>query len=270
MYLSNKNSMVRTRSVGATLRRSRISAFIVVLCLMAAITANGQTPAGIAPGAISTITSERNVKNDSGELTVIMKRLPGDPRSGETGHVLVSLSETVKGGFGSGPLPVEKGAVVFNITRPDGAVVAGNIAATEEPGGLYRGSYRIDSAGDYKLVISITTEDKRPFSTDFPVTVSRAPIRTSFWIGLLSLLVLSGVTLAILFFALKRKGNVSSRHLRRDNALGVGPRPHHSRRFQTTRNLPHVDQLSLYPKQKLGFFRYGDCRSLWQRVYSRR
>jgi RND family efflux transporter MFP subunit len=200
---------------GATLRRSRISpllyACILVSCLIATFTANGQTPTGTASGAISTITSERNVKNDSGELTVIMKRLPGDPRSGETGHVLVALTENVEGGFGSGPLPIEKAAVVFSLTRPDGAAVAGNIAATEEPGGLYRGSYRFDSAGDYKLVFSITTEDKRTFSADFPVTVSRAPIRTSFWIGLLSLLLLSGGSLAILFFALKRKGNVSFR-----------------------------------------------------------
>ena len=151
------------------------------------------------------------MKNDSGQLTVVLKRLPGDPRSGETGHVLVALSETVEGGFGSGPLPIEKAAVLLSITRPDGTVVAGNIAVTEEPGGLYRGSYPFDSAGHYKLVFSITTEDKRTFAADFPVTVSRAPIRTSFWIGLLSLLMLSGVSLAILFFALKRNGKVSFR-----------------------------------------------------------
>ena len=153
------------------------------------------------------------MKNDSGELTVIMKRLPGDPRSGETGHVLVSLSETVQGGFGSGPLPVEKASVMFSITRPDGAVVAGNIAAKEELGGLYRGTYLFDSTGDYKIVVSITTEDKRTFSADFPVTVSRAPIRTSFWVGLLILLVLSGASFAVVFYALKRKGDTSFRRL---------------------------------------------------------
>ena len=188
-----------------------LSVCIVVLCLMAAFTANGQTPTGTASGPISTITSERNVKNDGGQLTVVLKRLPGDPRSGETGHMLVALSETVEGGFGSGPLPVEKAAVLFSITRPDGRIVAGNIAGTEEPGGLYRGFYRFDGAGDYKIVFSITTEDKRTFSADFPVTVSRAPIRKSFWIGLLSLLVLSGVTLAVIFFAFKRKGKLSFR-----------------------------------------------------------
>ncbi|MBK7934487.1 MAG: hypothetical protein IPK01_13605 [Acidobacteria bacterium] len=137
-----------------------------------------------------------------------MKRLPGDPRSGETGHVLVSLSETVQGGFGSGPLPVEKAAVMFSITRPDGAVVAGNIAATEELGGLYRGSYQFDSAGDYKMVVSVNTEDKRTFSAEFPVTVSRAPIRTSFWVGLLILPVLSGISFAVVFYALKRRKGI--------------------------------------------------------------
>ncbi|MEQ1644380.1 MAG: efflux RND transporter periplasmic adaptor subunit [Pyrinomonadaceae bacterium] len=199
------------------MRRFQISFFasvwVLALSLITAFAANGQAPAGTAPGVISTITSERNVKNDSGELTVIMKRLPGDPRSGETGHVLVSLSETVQGGFGSGPLPVEKAAVVFSITRPDGAVVAGNIAAKEELGGLYRGTYVFDSAGDYKIVFSITTEDKRTFSADFPVTVSRAPIRTSFWVGLLILLVLSGASFAVVFYALKRKGDISFRRL---------------------------------------------------------
>ncbi len=217
MDRSIKHLLLRDRFGCPGARRFRISSFaafwVAALCLMTAMAVNGQAPAGTASGAISTITSERNVKNDSGELTVIMKRLPGDPRSGETGHVLVSLSETVQGGFGSGPLPVEKAAVVFSITRPDGAVVAGNIAAMEEAGGLYRGSYQFDSSGDYKLVVAIATEDKRTFSADFPVTVSRAPIRTSFWIGLLVLLVLSGVSFAVVFYALKRKGDASFRRL---------------------------------------------------------
>ena len=195
------------------MRRSQIAFFLISLCLVPSFAAEAPVPAAAGSTPITTITSERNVKNDSGELTVIMKRLPGDPRSGETGHVLVSLSETVQGGFGSGPLPVEKAAVLFNITRPDGAVVAGNIAATEEPGGLYRGTYVFDSAGDHKLVFSITTDDKRTFSADFPVTVSRAPIRMSFWVGLLVLLVLSGVSLAVVFYALKRKGETSFRRL---------------------------------------------------------
>ena len=217
MYRFIKNLILKACSGCPSVRRFQksflTSVWVFALSLMAAFAANGQGPAATASGAISTITSERNVKNDSGELTVIMKRLPGDPRSGETGHLLVSLSETVQGGFGSGPLPVEKAAVLFSITRPDGVVVAGNIPAKEELGGLYRGTYVFDSAGDYKIVFSITTEDNRTFSSDFPVTVSRAPIRTSFWVGLLVLLVLSGVSLAVVFYALKRKGDTSFRRL---------------------------------------------------------
>lgn len=208
-----KKLMLRARSGSAKLRRSQIAFFLIAVFLVPSFAAEAPVPAAAGSTPITTITSERNVKNDSGELTVVMKRLPGDPRSGETGHVLVSLSETVQGGFGSGPLPVEKAAVVFSITRPDGAAVAGNITATEEPGGLYRGTYVFDSAGDYKIVFSITTEDKRTFSADFPVTVSRAPIRTSFGVGLLVLLVLSGVSLAVAFYALKRKGGTSFRRL---------------------------------------------------------
>ncbi|MGE3466409.1 MAG: efflux RND transporter periplasmic adaptor subunit [Pyrinomonadaceae bacterium] len=208
-----KKLMLRARSGSAKVRRSQIAFFLISLCLVPSFAAEAPVPAAAGSTPITTITSERNVKNDSGELTVIMKRLPGDPRSGETGHVLVSLSETVQGGFGSGPLPVEKAAVMFSITRPDGAVVAGNMLATEEPGGLYRGIYVFDSAGDYKIAFSITTEDKRTFSADFPVTVSRAPIRTSFWIALLIVLVLSGVALAVVLYALKRKGDTSFRRL---------------------------------------------------------
>jgi membrane fusion protein, heavy metal efflux system len=217
MNSSTDNSIMRRRlgcvSSGRSRRSPLLSAFIAALFLTAVISSIGQTPTGATSGGISTITSERNVKNESGELTVIMKRLPGDPRSGEIGHVLVALSESVEGGFGSGPLPVEKASVLFSITRPDGAVVAGNIAATEEAGGFYRGTYRFEAAGDYKLVVSITTEDQRSFSADFPLIVSRAPIRTSFWLGLLSLLLLSGVSFALVYFALKRKGDVSFRRL---------------------------------------------------------
>ena len=214
MNWSNKNLLFLGRSSRAKLISGRVIpllfASVLAICLFSAFAIDAQTPTGTTP-AISTITSERNVKNEGGELTVIMKRLPGDPRSGETGHVLVSLSETVQGGFGSGPLPVEKAAVLFSITRSDGTAVAGNIAAIEEAGGLYRGSYRFDSPGDYKLAVSVTTEDKRIFLTDFPVTVSRAPIRTSFWVGILGILVLSGLSLGAIYFALKRKGNLTFR-----------------------------------------------------------
>lgn len=173
----------------------------------------GQPSAGSSAGSLSTITAERNIQNDSGQFTIVMKRSPGDPRSGETAHVLVAFSEQIKGGFSSGPLPIEKASVSFNITKPDGAAVAGNLAMKEEAGGLYRGAYRFDDTGDYKIVFSVSTADNRSFSADFPVTVARAPVRSSFWIGLLILLLLSGVPLAAVFYALKKKEALNFRRL---------------------------------------------------------
>jgi len=140
-----------------------------------------------------------------------MKRSPGDPRVGETVHILVSLSENVQGGFGSGPLPIEKAIVLLSVIRPDGSAVAENLPTNEEAAGIYQSSYRFDGTGDFKIVFSITTEDKRTFSADFPVTVARAPIRTSFWIGLLILLLLCGITAAAVIYALKRNGTVGLR-----------------------------------------------------------
>ena len=172
----------------------------------------GQPAAGTA-GALSTITAERNIQNDSGQFTIVLKRSPGDPRGGEMEHLLVALSEKVQGGFGSGPLPIEKAGVSFNVTRPDGSAVAENLAMKAEAGGLYRGSYRVDSAGDYKIVFTVSTEDKRGFAADFPVTVSRAPVRMSFWIGLLILVLLAGGLLTAFVYAARKKGALNFRRL---------------------------------------------------------
>jgi multidrug resistance efflux pump len=172
-----------------------------------------QPAAGRVAGALATITAERNIQNDSGQFTVVVKRSPGDPREGETEHLLISLSEKVAGGFAAGPLPIQKANVSFNVTRPDGSVVAENRGMGEEAGGLYRGSYRFDDAGDYKIVFSVSTEDKRTLSADFPVTVTRAPVRSSFWIGLLILLLLSGGSIAAVFFALRKTGTMNFRRL---------------------------------------------------------
>lgn len=172
-------------------------------------------PAVGTTGALSTLTAERNIQNDGGQFTIVLKRSPGDPRVGETVHVLVSLSENVQGGFGSGPLPIEKAIVLLSVTRPDGSAVAENLQTSEEAGGIYRSSYRFDGTGDFKIVFSITTEDKRTFSADFPVTVARAPIRTSFWIGLLVLLILCGVSAAAIFYTLRKRDPLGTFGIRR-------------------------------------------------------
>lgn len=192
-------------------RRIRNLAIVLAMVSLWSNSADGQEKTATQPDSVSTITAERSVQNDSGQVSVVIKRTPGDPRTGETVHLLVSLTEIVAGGFGSGPLPVEKSVVTLTVTRADGSRVAENLATSEETGGFYRSSYRFDGTGDFKLVFSITTEDKRAFTADFPVTVARAPIRTSFWTGLVVLLLLCGLTAAAIFYALKRKGSVGLR-----------------------------------------------------------
>ncbi len=189
----------------------RTFAVVLAFVLFSASLSNGQETNGKPAGVVSTITAERNVQNDSGQLSVILKRSPGDPRVGETVHVLVSLSENVQGGFGSGPLPIEKAIVLLSVVRPDGSAVAENLPTIEEAAGVYRSSYRFDGTDDFKIVFSISTEDKRIFSADFPVTVARAPIRSSFWIGLLILLLLCGTTTAAIFYALRKNGALGFR-----------------------------------------------------------
>lgn len=225
MQRLSKSLMDLTRS-GLTPQFVRVvlllaGAVLVSYVLSLNVSANGDDdhsgsagrPAAATAGAVSTITAERNIQNDSGQFTVVVKRSPGDPRVGETVHLLTSLSEKVQGGFAAGPLPLERAAVAVNVTRPDGSVVAEDLAMREEAGGLYRGSYRFDDAGDYKIVFSVATEDKRGFSADFPVTVASAPVRTSFWIGLLILLLLSSGSIAAVFLALKKTGPVNFRRL---------------------------------------------------------
>jgi RND family efflux transporter MFP subunit len=190
-----------------------ICAVVLTMAFVSASSGLAQETAGTGANTVSTATAERNVQNDSGQINVVIKRSPGDARAGETVHLLVAVSETVQGGFGSGPLPIEKSTVSLTVTRADGSTVAENLATSEETGGFYRNSYRFDDTGDFKLVFSITTDDQRMFTADFPVTVARAPIRSSFWIGLLVLLALCGITAAVILYALKRRGTVTFRRV---------------------------------------------------------
>lgn len=221
-FSQNLTDLSRSKRFAPHLARALallLAAVLVGYFLPANVGANGDDdhsggtgqPGTAIEGSLSTITAERNIENDSGQFTIVLKRLPGDPRAGETEHLLVSLSEKVEGGFAAGPLPIEKATVLFNITRADGSTVAENLPTSPEPGGLYRGLYRFGDAGDYKILFSVSTEDKRSFSADFPVTVTRAPVRTSFWIGLLVLLVLSGGSIVAAFFTLKKNGKVNFR-----------------------------------------------------------
>ena len=175
--------------------------------------AAGPSNANVAGNAASIVTAERNIQNDSGQFTLVLKRSPSDPRAGEVGHFLLILSEKVEGGFAAGPVTVEKAAVRFSLVQLDGGVVAENLPLSEEPGGVYRGSFELGSAGDYKLNFNVTTADGRTVAADFPIAVSAAPIRSSFWIGFLILLLLTSGLLGILTLAIRRRGSLSSRTL---------------------------------------------------------
>jgi hypothetical protein len=141
----------------------------------------------------ASVTAERNVQTDAGQFNVLLTRTPSDPRTGETVQFVVRLAEKVEGGFGGGePAPLEDANVSANVTGSGGGNVAENLQAKHEGGSAYRVVYAFDGAGDYKVVFNVATGDNRNFSTDFPVSVGRAPMNWTFWLGLtiLSLLTL--------------------------------------------------------------------------------
>jgi multidrug efflux pump subunit AcrA (membrane-fusion protein) len=171
-----------------------------------------QTAAQTGKSAITIARAERNVQTDAGNFNLVFERVPSDPRTGETTQFAVRAAEKVEGGFGGGePAPIEDAAVVANVTTADGQSVAGNLPLKFE-GGFYRGSYTFTNAGNFKIAFAVTTADNRSFSTDFPISVTKAPINWTFWLGLgiLSLLALG----AIGMFVLKTRGSEENRKQR--------------------------------------------------------
>ncbi|MDQ3180528.1 MAG: hypothetical protein M3Q33_08410, partial [Acidobacteriota bacterium] len=200
------------------LRGLKISAFICVhLWLIFSFSAfahegedhsgDKKTTATNAAAIISIVTAERNIQNESGQFNLILKRSPGDPRTGETGQFLVRIAEKVEGGFGANePVPFGKATVRASITKTDGTPIAENLPAAGEENGNYRVSYTFGNAGDYKIVFAVTTADNRSFSADFPVAVASAPIRRSFWIGMAILSLLTLGSLGAVFYTARRRG----------------------------------------------------------------
>ena len=204
-------------------RRSAVSFFLLVILLTAyflplAVLAHGgvddepkasSTPVAGQP-VVSIVTAERNIQNESGNFNLVLKRSPGDPRSGEMEQFLIRIAEKVEGGFGGGaPVPIEKATVTASIIQTNGTKVADNLAVKAEADGNYRVSYNFGSTGDYKIVFTMATGDGRNFSADFPVTVARAPIRMSFWLGLLFLTLLTLGTVGAAFYVSRRRGQVN-------------------------------------------------------------
>lgn len=163
------------------------------------------TPANASP--VTVVSAERNIQSDAGQFNARLLRSPSDPRAGETGQFLIRLAEKVEGSFGGGaPLLLENAQVTATVTRADGTKIAENLPVKHAGGGDYRASYAFSGTGDYKIVFNVATGDNRSFAVDFPVTVTRAPVRSSFWIGLTVLALLTVAALAAVYFAERRRG----------------------------------------------------------------
>ncbi len=166
------------------------------------------TAAPVAGQVVTIVSAERNIQNDAGQFNVRLLRSPSDLRTQETGQFLARFAEKVEGGFGGGePLPLDEAKVSASIIKADGTKVAENLPVIHAVGGNYRTSYAFAGAGDYKIVFNVTTADNRSFSVDFPVTVANAPIRSSFWIGLLILSLLTLGSLGAIVFAARKRGD---------------------------------------------------------------
>lgn len=175
---------------------------------------DSKTTASTNAAKVSIVSAERNISNESGNFTLVLKRSPGDVRAGESEQFLLKITEKVEGGFGTGgAVALEKATITANITQANGTKLAENLPVKAEADGNYRTSYVFASAGDYKIVFNITTEDKRAVSADFPVSVARAPVRFSFWVGMavLSLLLLG--TLGAVFYSARKKGGMNFKRI---------------------------------------------------------
>lgn len=167
------------------------------------------------------VTAERNISTDAGQFNLKLTRAPSDARTGESVQFVVRIAEKVEGAFGAGePLALDNATVTANITTTNGANVVENIAAKHEGGDAYRTAYAFQNTGDYKIVFNVKTSDGRAFLTDFPVSVGKAPVNWTYWLGIaiLSLLTLG----AIGFVFVKSKNANGGYQMRRVAPFAVG------------------------------------------------
>ena len=158
-----------------------------------------QTTTTAAASAIAVARAERNVETDAGQFNVRLERVPADPRTGENALFAVRIAEKVEGGFGANePVALEDAVVSANVTTADGTIVAGNLPTRFE-NGFYRGSYAFGDAGNFKIVFNAATSDGRNLSVDFPVSVSKALINWTFWLGLALLGLLAAGAIGAVF-----------------------------------------------------------------------
>ena len=196
----------------------RISAFVSVhLWMFFSLNVFAQNDANTTAtnqAKVSIVSAERNIEGESGNFNLVLKRSPGDSRTGENVRFLLKITEKVEGGFGNqGAVALEKATISASIIRADGTKIAENLAVKSEADGNYRTTFAFADAGDFKIVFNVATEDKRQFSADFPVTVARSPVRSSFWIGLAILSLLTLASLGAVVYAAKRNGTVNVRKI---------------------------------------------------------
>jgi len=188
--------------------------FLIATFCLTIFGAENEPKSANSTAAVTIVSAERNLTTDVGEFNVVLRRSPADPRTGETAQFLVRFAEKVEGGFGGGePVLLEKANVTAKITQANGTVIAENIAAKAEAGGNYQVAYAFSSSGDYKIVFNVATADNRAFSVDFPVSVASAPIRSSFWIGLAILSLLTLGSIGAVVYAAKRSGKMSFKRI---------------------------------------------------------
>ena len=189
--------------------------FLILVLLMPIFGAeNEPKSANQTATAVTIVSAERNLSTDAGNFNITLKRSPSDTRTGETVQFLVRFAEKVEGGFGGGePVLLEKANVTAKITQANGTVVAENVASKAEVGGNYQIAYAFSNSGDYKIVFNVATADNRNFSVDFPVSVASSPIRSSFWIGMLVLSLLTLGSIGAAVFAAKRKGAMNLKRI---------------------------------------------------------
>ncbi len=213
--------MDTTRSYKRTLKPTALALLVGGLLLGRAFgfaSAEPDAPATSGSGAAAAIPiarAERNVDTDAGSFSFNVERVPADPRTGELVQMALRVAEKIEGGFGGGdPAPVSDAAVSLNVRTADGERVADNLPAVLADG-FYRVDYTFSGTGNYKLVFNVTTKDGRSVSADFPVSVARANINWTFWIGLLLLGLVSVGTVAGVYYAAggDENGNLNVRRI---------------------------------------------------------
>jgi multidrug efflux pump subunit AcrA (membrane-fusion protein) len=170
---------------------------------------------------VPSVTAERNINTETGQFNLKLTRAPSDARTGENVQFVIRITEKVEGGFGSGePLALDNANVTANITTTNGASVAENIAAKHEGGDAYRAAYVFENAGDYKIFFNVKANDGRAFSTDFPVSVGKAAVNWTFWLGMAILSLLTLGALGLVFAKSKDASGVN--RLRRVAPFAIG------------------------------------------------